>query len=289
MKIFKILTIFLFIQFSIFSQEAGNQQTEPEVQVEAGNENANENSNQATTNEGNQSEVSLKPISPVPYYDDRLSIGEISFYKKYESKGQGEILDIIIPLKNNSNDDINYKAYVLVVNEFDIHKRMFPGPDYKNWIYYKEQIPNLEFIENINLIPFKEIDTKTILGDKKYNEIYKNYNKKIDQGIIPIYPVNATFHEAVDYLIKNHDKALKFSLQGYDYPKKDFDKNENRTVFKKRFETIVTTHHYYPYKEKDMRYNKVLVLLFNDEENSNLNGRLVYKKVIDLNKLKPVQ
>ena len=279
MKNFKNPIIILFILYFFVSSSVFSQEQEQQENVQTNDSTAQSDD----LAEPNSKERNIKFVST---FDDRLHFGEISFFKRYESNGKGEFLDVNVPLKNNSPENIDYKIYVLVATEFDFDKKRFPELKSKDWLLLKNSFGNSKFIENIKLIPFKDITEKTIMGDIKHASITAKYYKNLDLGIQPFYPINVTFQETIAYLIKNTENALKFTLQGSLYPDKLSDKNEDRTIFKNRFETTIITHHYYPYKDKNMNYNKIAVLIFNNEKDSRFKDRLVYKRIMNI-KIKP--
>ncbi|XDD51601.1 hypothetical protein AB3N59_07670 [Leptospira sp. WS92.C1] len=239
---------------------------------------------------------------PLSYYDERLAVKNISFFRRHSDNGKGEFLDVMVELENRDFEAAKFSVYVLAINETTSanqeKRELVPFP---KWRSYDNE--NNTFIINFqNLMPQK-LDSKVVWGEEKYNKVKKEYDDKIARGesVKMGFPA---LTETVTYLINHPENALEFTIFGEQGPKKDqvllsnfVEQTEDEkkkqshetlnkhtyTIYNAKYKTTLMSHHYTEYRPGYLAYNKIVILIFNPLKDKN---KLVYRKFIDVNGLK---
>ncbi|TGK05382.1 hypothetical protein EHQ53_17245 [Leptospira langatensis] len=242
---------------------------------------------------------------PLAYYDDRLLVKEVSFFRRHADNGKGEFMDVMVELENRDFDAANFSIYILAVNEtplsrVDDRRDLVPFP---KWRQYDVE-ENTKVVNFHNLVPVK-LDNKAVWGEKRYGDVKKDYDDKIARGEKIKMP-NPNLDELVHYLTNNPKDALPIVLYGEEGPTKDkvlisnfvpqspedLQKQKHDTlskhtytIYNAKYKTTIFSHHYSEYRPGYFTFNKVVVLIFNPQKDKN---KLVYRKLIDINGLKLV-
>ncbi|EQA47004.1 hypothetical protein LEP1GSC050_0942 [Leptospira broomii serovar Hurstbridge str. 5399] len=242
---------------------------------------------------------------PLAYYDDRLLVKEVSFFRRHSDNGKGEFVDVMIELENRDFDPANFSIYVLALNEtstakVDDHRELVPFPKWRTYDVEED----VKVVNFHNLMP-SPVDNKVVWGDQRYNEIKKKYEDKLVRGEKAKLG-NPSFNELVHYLTNNPQTALPITLYGEAGPTKDKvlisnfvaqtpeDLQKQRheslskhtyTIYNAKYKTTIFSHHYTEYRPGYFTFNKIAVLIFNPQKEKN---KLVYRKIIDINGLKLV-
>ncbi|MEI1279071.1 hypothetical protein V6Z05_12155 [Leptospira venezuelensis] len=242
---------------------------------------------------------------PLAYYDDRLLVKEVSFFRRHADNGKGEFMDVMVELENRDFDAANFSIYILAVNEtplskVDDRRELVPFPKWRQYdVEEQTKVVNFQ-----NLVPVK-LDSKNVWGEKKYGEVKKSYDEKIARGEKVKFP-NPNLDTLVHYLTNNPKDALPIVLYGEEGPAKDkvlisnfvpqtaedLQKQKHDTlskhtytVYNAKYKSTIFSHHYTEYRPGYFTFNKVVVLIFNPQKEKN---KLVYRKIIDINGLKLV-
>ncbi len=255
--------------------------------------------------DGKQSGSEGVEFYPLAYYDDRLLVKDVSFFRRHSDNGKGEFMDVLVELENRDFDPVNFSVFILAVNETSVAKAddrrsLVPFPKWRN--YDVEE--NTKVVNFHNLVPNK-LDNKVVWGDKRYNEVKKNYDDKIARGEKVKMP-NPSLDELVHYLTNNSKDALPMTIYGETGPTKDKvllsnfvpqsdddllkQKHDSLskhsyTIYNAKYKTAFFSHHYTEYRPGYFTFNKVVVLIFNPSKEKN---KLIYRKIIDINGLKLV-
>ncbi|WP_061217515.1 hypothetical protein [Leptospira interrogans] len=239
---------------------------------------------------------------PLAYYDERLSVKNISFFRRHSDNGKGEFLDVMVEMENRSFDPAKFSIYILAINEttsINPEKRdLVPFPKWRGF-----DLENNTFVINFqNLMPQK-LEPKAVWGEEKYNKAKKDYDDRIARGEI-VRMSNPSLTETVTYLTNHSENALEFTIFGEQGPKKDqvlisnfVDQTEEErkkqaheslskhtyTIYSAKYKTTLMSHHYTEYRPGYVTYNKVVVLIFNPLKEKN---KLVYRRFIDIGGIK---
>ncbi|TGK00788.1 hypothetical protein EHO59_12705 [Leptospira semungkisensis] len=242
---------------------------------------------------------------PLAYYDDRLLVKDVSFFRRHADNGKGEFMDVMVELENRDFDPANFAIYILAVNEtplskVDDRRELVPFP---KWRQYDVE-ESTKVINFHNLVPVK-LDNKAVWGEKRFGDVKKDYDDKIARGERIKMP-NPNLDELVHFLTNNPKDALPIVLYGEEGPNKDkvlisnfvpqnaedLQKQKHDslskhtyTIYNAKYKTTIFSHHYTEYRPGYFTFNKVVVLIFNPQKEKN---KLVYRKIIDINGLKLV-
>ncbi|TGM56582.1 hypothetical protein [Leptospira adleri] len=235
---------------------------------------------------------------PLSYYDERLAVKNISFFRRHSDNGKGEFLDVMVELENRDFEPAKFSAYILAVNEttsVSAEKReLVPFP---KWRGYDSE--NNTFVINFqNLMPQK-LEPKSVWGEEKFNKVKKDYDDKIARGETVKMGIPG-LTEIITYLTNHPENALEFTIFGEQGPKKDqvlisnfVDQTEEEkkkqahetlnkhtyTIYNAKYKTTLMSHHYTEYRPGYVSYNKVVILIFNPLKEKN---KLVYRRFIDV-------
>ncbi|MBM9578566.1 hypothetical protein JWG45_15570 [Leptospira sp. 201903070] len=239
---------------------------------------------------------------PLSFYDERLAVKNISFFRRHSDNGKGEFLDVMVELENRDFEPAKFSAYILAVNEtssVSAEKReLVPFP---KWRGYDSE--NNTFVINFqNLMPQK-LEPKTVWGEEKYNKVKKEYDDKIARGETVKMGIPA-LTEMITYLTNHPENALEFTIFGEQGPKKDqvlisnfVDQTEEEkkkqaheslnkhtyTIYNAKYKATLMSHHYTEYRPGYVSYNKVVILIFNPLKEKN---KLVYRRFMDVSGIK---
>ncbi|EKR64019.1 MULTISPECIES: hypothetical protein [Leptospira] len=239
---------------------------------------------------------------PLAYYDERLAVKNISFFRRHSDNGKGEFLDVMVEMENRNFDAAKFSIYILAVNEttaVSAEKRdLVPFPKWRGY-----DAENSTLVINFqNLMPQK-LDSKSVWGEEKYNKAKKDYDDRIARGEIVKMSLPA-LTEIITYLTNHSENALEFTIYGEQGPKKDqvlisnfVDQTEEEkkkqaheslnkhtyTIYNAKYKTTLMSHHYTEYRPGYLTYNKIVILIFNPLKEKN---KLVYRKFIDVGKVK---
>ncbi|TGK09906.1 hypothetical protein EHO60_11090 [Leptospira fletcheri] len=242
---------------------------------------------------------------PLAYYDDRLVVKEVSFFRRHADNGKGEFVDVMVELENRDFDAANFSVYILAVNESSLakvneHRELVPFP---RWRTYDLE-DDTKVVNFQNLMPTL-LDNKAVWGDQRYAEIKKKYDDKITRGEKAKLG-NPSFNELVHYLTNNPQTALPITLYGETGPTKDKvlvsnyvpqtaeDLQKQRhdslnkhtyTIYNAKYKTTIFSHHYTEYRPGYFTFNKIAVLIFNPQKEKN---KLVFRRIINIDGLKLV-
>ncbi|PJZ55273.1 hypothetical protein [Leptospira adleri] len=235
---------------------------------------------------------------PLSYYDERLAVKNISFFRRHSDNGKGEFLDVMVELENRDFEPAKFSAYILAVNEttsVSAEKReLVPFP---KWRGYDSE--NNTFVINFqNLMPQK-LEPKSVWGEEKFNKVKKDYDDKIARGETVKMGIPG-LTEIITFLTNHPENALEFTIFGEQGPKKDqvlisnfVDQTEEEkkkqahetlnkhtyTIYNAKYKTTLMSHHYTEYRPGYVSYNKVVILIFNPLKEKN---KLVYRRFIDV-------
>ncbi|MFB5649862.1 hypothetical protein ACE5IS_04380 [Leptospira wolffii] len=255
--------------------------------------------------DGKQSGSEGVEFYPLAYYDDRLLVKDVSFFRRHSDNGKGEFMDVLVELENRDFDAANFAVYILAVNEtskakVDDHRDLVPFPKWRNYDVEEDT----KVVNFHNLVPVK-LDNKAVWGEKRYGEVKKGYDDRIAKGEKVKMP-NPSLNELMHYLTNNPKDALPIVLYGEEGPPKDkvlisnyvaqtpedLQKQKHDslskhtyTIYNAKYKTSIFSHHYTEYRPGYFTFNKVVVLIFNPQKEKN---KLVYRKIIDINGLKLV-
>ncbi|RHX86395.1 hypothetical protein [Leptospira stimsonii] len=239
---------------------------------------------------------------PLSYYDERLSVKNISFFRRHSDNGKGEFLDVMVELENRDFDPAKFSAYVIAVNEttsVSAEKReLVPFPKWRGY-----DTENNTFVINFqNLMPQK-LEPKSVWGEEKFNKVKKEYDDKIARGETVKMGI-PSLTEIITYLTNHPENALEFTIFGEQGPKKDqvlisnfVDQTEDEkkkqshdslnkhtyTIYNAKYKTTLMSHHYTEYRPGYVTYNKVVILIFNPLKEKN---KLVYRRFVDVTGIK---
>ncbi|TGK33180.1 hypothetical protein EHQ12_17715 [Leptospira gomenensis] len=239
---------------------------------------------------------------PLAYYDERLTVKNISFFRRHSDNGKGEFLDVMVEMENRDFEPAKFSVYVLAVNESSAinpdKRELVPFPKWRGY-----DVENSTFIVNFqNLMPNK-LDPKSVWGEEKFNKVKKEYDDKIARGE-SVKMGNPALTEMITYLTNHSENALEFTIFGEQGPKKDqvllsnfVDQTEDEkkrqahetlnkhtyTIYNAKYKATLMSHHYTEYRPGYLTYNKVVILIFNPLKEKN---KLVYRRFIDVTGLK---
>ncbi|MCG6167679.1 hypothetical protein LFX25_07555 [Leptospira sp. FAT2] len=239
---------------------------------------------------------------PLSYYDERLAVKNISFFRRHSDNGKGEFLDVMVEMENRDFDPAKFSIYILAVNEstaVNPEKRdLVPFPKWRGY-----DVENSTLIINFqNLMPQK-LESKAVWGEERYNKAKKDYDDRIARGEMVKMSLPA-LTETITYLTNHPENALEFTIFGEQGPKKDqvllsnfVDQTEDEkkkqshdslskhtyTIYSAKYKTTLMSHHYTEYRPGYVTYNKVVVLIFNPLKEKN---KLVYRRFIDVGNIR---
>ena len=241
-------------------------------------------------------------ILPIPVYDPKLKVKNVTFIRRHAENGKGELLDVQVDMENMTTSTTEYKVYVLALHEQDdMAKYDDPMIPYPTW---RKTIPEMDkkVVLFSNLMP-NNVNPKEIWGE----ELYQKKIKTVEEKQLAGYRVqlqDPSMHEYIQYLLRNPTKALSFKLYGMQGPTKDkiLDHNyigqtaeekklqkhdslgkHTYTVYSGKYTSTVVSHHYSEYRPGFTTFNKVVLMIFDPLRTKN---KLVYRKIIEIDKVK---
>ncbi|MBM9502037.1 hypothetical protein JWG44_17410 [Leptospira sp. 201903071] len=239
---------------------------------------------------------------PLSFYDERLAVKNISFFRRHSDNGKGEFLDVMVELENRDFEPAKFSAYIIAVNEtssVSAEKReLVPFPKWRGY----DSENNTLVINFQNLMPQK-LEPKAVWGEERFNKVKKEYDDKIAKGETVKMGIPA-LTEIVTYLTNHPENALEFTIFGEQGPKKDqvllsnfVDQTEEEkkkqshdslnkhtyTIYNAKYKTTLMSHHYTEYRPGYVSYNKVVILIFNPLKEKN---KLVYRRFMDVSGIK---
>lgn len=218
-KLLSILLVLFSLQLLAESDERGKE--EPSLRL----------GSQPTTGSSDASSsggTELTNYSPLSVYDYRMTVKEISFYKRYAHNGRGEVLDVLIDLKSNDSKDNKYSFYVLALNESNavepVARSLAPHPSWRPIDPKKEK----KIINFSHLVGTKKSNKDELmkavwdslkprgtgLFDKR---TYDERKKEVDDRQIEGQRVRLEepdLEEYILYLSQNPGEAKEFTLYG---------------------------------------------------------------------------
>ncbi|PJZ68485.1 hypothetical protein CH373_09320 [Leptospira perolatii] len=257
--------------------------------------------------EGSQSGKGSQGVEyyPLAYFDDRLMVKDISFFRRHSDNGQGEFLDVMVEMENRDFDAANFSVYILALNEtsrakVDERRELVPFPKWRTYDFDEET----KVVNFHNLMP-TALDNKAVWGEQRYNEVKKTFEEKLARGD-RVKMGNPALNEIVHYLTNNPQTSLPITLYGEQGPSKDkvlisnyVPQTEEElkkqthsslskhtyTIYNAKYKTTIFSHHYIPYRPGYFTFNKVVILIFNPLKEKN---KLVFRRIIDIDGIKLV-
>ena len=239
---------------------------------------------------------------PIPVYDPRLQVKNVSFTRRHADNGKGEFLDVQIDITNLSTESVNYKTYILAIHEQDDMAKyddpLLPYPTWRKTMPEKDK----KVVLFSNLMP-QNVSPKEIWGE----ELYQKKLKEVEEKQLLGYKVQLeepNMNEYIQYLLRTPDKALDFTLYGERGPVKEkvlvhnyigqteeekkLQKHDTLgkhtyTVYNNKYNSSVISHHYAEYRPGYITFNKVVLMIFDPQRPKN---KLVYRKIIEIDKVK---
>jgi hypothetical protein len=241
-----------------------------------------------------------KEYQALPSPDPLLEVKNISFQRKVGSSARGEFLDVQFNLVNKDIKTKEYAVYVLAVHEAE-------AP-----VYYPSNWRSSDPQKGVQSIRFQSLAPEALKEDDVLNattspEMTKYLQEKQKNAILDGTTLKQSTDPNLDdyvlFLTKNADKALKVKVYGNDSPshKEALDSNLNvdnaeltrdvnykseqqtYTIQSNKFFTTVTTHHFSMYRPDYLFFNKVVILVFDNERPRN---KLIFRAVKDIGKIK---
>ncbi len=112
---------------------------------------------------------------------EQFTVGNLSFLRKYDQQGKGEILEVIFDVKNKTLETLDLKLFIVGFNEQNgvnsRYRKRVPYPIWRKRDFEKDahQIIFLDSIPKINPSDVKRVDIKTTIQGIKLNEEYASF------------------------------------------------------------------------------------------------------------------
>lgn len=279
MKQFTLVLSFVFLALGIFAQDKGNSQ-------------------------GTQVATSgpKRDMYPLSIYDPRIRLKKVSFVRRHADTGKGEFLDVVVELESRAVENHDYAIFVLAGLEKDLvnedERKIIPFPAWRKIDPQKEA----RTLYYTNVMP-TPVSAEEVWGKEEYEKRKIEVEKLHMDGFEAELP-EPTFTEIVNYLSKNKDKALPFTLYGETGPEKDkavlynyvaqTPEEKKRqvhetlpkhtyTIYNNKYRVTVTSHHYTQYRPDFKTFNKVAVLIFDTKKPVN---NLLFRRFYDISDVK---
>jgi len=258
--------------------------------------------------------ANLSTYNPIAIQDVRFRVSNLNFVRRFDSIGQGEFLDVILDITNNTTERINFRIFVLAFYETDaVNKQGREWVPYPTWRKYDPDKTN--YITYSMAITPKDIPENQIWNenDPDYWR-YKNMTNRIKDSAATteiVYESLPPYWKYLAYLTKYPDQGLPVALYGSTGPSaaEAFDTNyipptpeEKKLKIHKTLplhkytinyasrKTMLQTHHYIRFRPNYHFFNRIAILFFDESKIGQLDKQgnpidaLVYKKTYNLPK-----
>ena len=129
--------------------------------------------------------------------NDQFSVNNLSFFRRYDQKGKGELLEIIFNVTNKTLKILDLKLFIVGFHEKSginsEYRKLVPYPTWRKRDFEKDvrQIDFLDSIPKINPSDVQRLQVKTTLQGMNLNEEYASFLayiqhiKKISDSGVP--------------------------------------------------------------------------------------------------------
>ncbi len=153
--------------------------------------------------------------------DDRVSVENVSFWKKNATDGKGDYLEVTFDIMNKSEDAIPLKMFVIAFNERDlVDKEYRRFVEYPKWRVFDED-KKMHKLVLFDSIPATKHEDVAAFARKKEEAVAKNGGFKpredADENTGPKKKTTLKqFLQYVQYVHENPNAGVDVMLQGYE-------------------------------------------------------------------------
>ena len=175
--------------------------------------------------------------------DGRIFVNHFSLFKRFTSNGRGEYLEVLIDIENKTDEDLNFKFFVLgfhEVNKIDKAKRRYIP--YPTWRERDFEAENLSIVY---------LDSIPKISEEKLKNFVPNLNKY------------ASFLQYINYINKNPDDGIDVFISGLNGlgNKSSLYEGEKYSISNRRLGTSITLKLNTPYGAKARPFNHIGLIL----------------------------
>ena len=256
---------------------------------------------------------SLNQYYPLEVQDYRLDVEKVNFYKRFDTNGAGEFLDVGFDVVNNSATTMQLYGYVVAYYESnavnDEARRLVPYPSWRSRDYDREA----RIVHYVSITP-KDINENDIWNENDPDYIsYMQLVSRMRNSFATNNAISFVRPPIWKYLAYINDRpteGYKFPLYGikgpdaakgelsmdtnYVAPTEEERKKRNHPALHEHKytvnfyprKTMFQSHHFSPFRTNYQFFNKVVVVLYAAEPDPEVKGskpnQLVFKRTFNV-------
>lgn len=229
--------------------------------------------NNNTGNDNGDNKDSEVKLSAGVARDERFSVDNLYFFRRYAPSGRGELLEVTFDINSNVELDIPLKLFVIGFYERDRtdegHRRFIDYPVWRERDFEKES-NKITFFDSIPAIEHEKVDQWN--AERRGEEKKEEENDKMKRWRKTDYQ---QFLDYVLYINNNPEEGIDFKLQGLKNTQQVVHRKDAYNIVEEPLKTTVFAQLYSRFKTNRIFFNRLGLILYDTEQE-----KIVYRQFI---------